>query len=125
LAHIRRILKADFALTAVLVQVRAPVPVVVAGVLVGVSVWARWIAVALVIFARWSPLGALAGGFLFGFMEALNFQAQAIGITIAPEFLAMLPYLFTILAVIVAAVAGGRRLNAPAALGIPYDREER
>jgi len=91
----------------------------------GMTAGRGWIAVGLVIFARWSPLGALAGGFLFGFMEALNFQAQAIGITIAPEFLAMLPYLFTILAVIVAAVAGGRRLNAPAALGIPYDREER
>lgn len=58
-------------------------------------------------------------------MEALNFQAQAVGITVSPFFLAMLPYLFTIAAVVFAAVAGGRRLGAPAALGLPYRREER
>lgn len=91
----------------------------------GMTAGRGWIAIGLVIFARWSPLGALAGGFLFGFMEALNFQAQAIGITLSADLLSMLPYLFTILAVVVAAVAGGRRLGAPAALGIPYDREER
>ena len=91
----------------------------------GMTAGRGWIAIGLVIFARWSPLGALVGGFLFGFMEALNFQAQAIGITISPFFLGMLPYLFTILAVVVTALVGGRRLGAPAALGIPYDREQR
>lgn len=91
----------------------------------GMTAGRGWIAIGLVIFARWSPLGALVGGFLFGFMEALNFQAQAIGITISPFFLGMLPYLFTILAVVVTALVGGRRLAAPAALGIPYDREQR
>jgi len=91
----------------------------------GMTAGRGWIAIGLVIFARWSPLGALAGGFLFGFMEALNFQAQAIGITLSADLLSMLPYLFTILAVVVAAVAGGKRLGAPAALGIPYDREQR
>ena len=58
-------------------------------------------------------------------MEALNFQAQAVGITVSPFFLAMLPYLFTIAALVFAAVAGGRRLGAPAALGQPNPREER
>lgn len=91
----------------------------------GMTAGRGWIAVGLVIFARWNPLGALAGGILFGFMEALNFQAQVVGITISPFFLGMLPYLFTIAAVVVAAVVGGRRLGAPAALGIPYEREER
>lgn len=91
----------------------------------GMTAGRGWIAIGLVIFARWNPLGAILGGFLFGFMEALNFQAQAVGIAISPFFLAMLPYLFTILAVVVAAIAGGRRLGAPAALGIPYEREER
>jgi hypothetical protein len=83
------------------------------------------IAVGLVIFARWNPIGALAGGLLFGLMEALNFQAQAVGITLSPFFLGMLPYLFTIAAVVFAAAVGGRRLGAPAALGLPYRREAR
>jgi general nucleoside transport system permease protein len=91
----------------------------------GMTAGRGWIAVGLVIFARWNPLGALVGGFLFGLMEALNFQAQAVGITLSPFFLGMLPYLFTIAAVVFAAIVGGRRLGAPAALGIPYEREER
>jgi len=62
----------------------------------GMTAGRGWIAVGLVIFARWNPIGALAGGFLFGLMEALNFQAQAVGITLSPFFLGMLPYLFTI-----------------------------
>lgn len=91
----------------------------------GMTAGRGWIAIGLVIFARWNPIGAIAGAFLFGLMESLNFQAQAVGIAISPFFLGMLPYLFTILAVVVAALAAGRRLAAPAALGIPYEREER
>lgn len=91
----------------------------------GMTAGRGWIALGLVIFARWNPVGALVGGFLFGLMEALNFQAQAVGITISPFFLGMLPYVFTIVAVVFAAVVGGRRLGAPAALGVPYEREQR
>lgn len=91
----------------------------------GMTAGRGWIAVGLVIFARWNPIGALVGGFLFGLMEALNFQAQAVGITVSPFFLGMLPYLFTIAAIVFAALVGGRRLGAPAALGLPYRREER
>ena len=90
----------------------------------GMTAGRGWIAVGLVIFARWNPIGAL-GGFLFGLMEALNFQAQAVGITLSPFFLGMLPYLFTIAAIVFAALVGSRRLGAPAALGLPYRREER
>ncbi len=91
----------------------------------GMTAGRGWIAIGLVIFARWNPLGALAGAFLFGLMESLNFQAQAVGITVSPFLLGMLPYLFTIVAVVVAGVAAGRRLAAPAALGVPYEREQR
>ena len=91
----------------------------------GMTAGRGWIAIGLVIFARWSPIGALAGGILFGLMEALDFRAQVCGITTSADLLSMLPYLFTILAVVVAAIAGGRRLGAPAGLGIPYDREQR
>jgi ABC-type uncharacterized transport system permease subunit len=91
----------------------------------GMTAGRGWIALGLVIFARWNPIGALLGGFLFGLMEALNFQAQAVGITVSPFFLGMLPYVFTIVAVVFAAGVGGRRLGAPAALGLPYEREQR
>jgi ABC-type uncharacterized transport system permease subunit len=91
----------------------------------GMTAGRGWIALGLVIFARWNPIGALVGGFLFGLMEALNFQAQAVGISVSPFFLGMLPYVFTIVAVVFAAVVGGRRLGAPAALGVPYEREQR
>jgi general nucleoside transport system permease protein len=91
----------------------------------GMTAGRGWIAIGLVIFARWNPLGAIIGGFLFGLMESLNFQAQAVGITLSPFLLGMLPYLFTIVAVVAAAAAAGRRLAAPAALGIPYEREQR
>ena len=84
-----------------------------------------WIAVGLVIFARGSPLGALVGGVLFGLMEALNFRAQAVGITSRRSSSGIFPDLFTLVAVAAAALVGGRRLGAPAALGIPYEREER
>ncbi|HEX9123223.1 MAG TPA: ABC transporter permease [Actinomycetota bacterium] len=90
----------------------------------GMTAGRGWIAVGLVIFARWNPLWALVGGYLFGLMESLNFQAQAVGIDISPFFLGMLPYLFTILAVMIAALGLARRLGSPADLGVPYEREE-
>jgi simple sugar transport system permease protein len=90
----------------------------------GMTAGKGWIALGLVIFARWNPLGALAGGYLFGLMVSLNFQAQAEGIKVSPFFLDMLPYVFTILAVVVAALGMARRLGAPADLGLPYEREE-
>jgi simple sugar transport system permease protein len=83
-----------------------------------------WIAIGLVIFARWNPILALVGGYLFGLMESLNFQAQAVGINVSPFFLGMLPYLFTVLAVVLGSLIGARRLGAPADLGTAYEREE-
>jgi simple sugar transport system permease protein len=82
-----------------------------------------WIAVALVIFAMWNPLKAIVGAYLFGGIEALGFRLQAVGITISPFFLKMLPYLFTIFVLVL--VTSGRNAGAPAALGLPYEREER
>ncbi len=85
-----------------------------------------WIAVALVIFAIWDPFRAMLGAYLFGGIEALGFRLQAIGITMSPFVLSMLPYLFTIIALIL--ITYGSRKNhvgAPAALGLAYEREER
>lgn len=85
-----------------------------------------WVAVALVIFAAWDPWRAVLGAYLFGGVEALSFRIQAFGTHVSHFFLNMLPYLFTI-AVLVGAVArtGARGWAAPAALGLPYDREQR
>jgi len=85
-----------------------------------------WIAVALVIFAGWSPLRAAAGAYLFGGVEAGQFRLQSAGVDLSPFFLAMLPYLFTILVLVLATRENAhRRIGAPAALGRPYVRGER
>ncbi len=85
-----------------------------------------WIAIALVIFATWSPLRAALGAYLFGGVEAVQFRLQSGGATISPFFLSMLPYIFTVLVLVLATrETVRRRMGAPAALGRPYAREER
>ncbi len=84
-----------------------------------------WIAVALVIFALWNPVRALAGSYLFGGIDALGFHLQMIGVPVSVFFLNMLPYVFTILVLILVLVRQGGRLTSPGALGVPYDREDR
>jgi simple sugar transport system permease protein len=85
-----------------------------------------WIAVALVIFAGWNPARAAFGAYLFGGVEAGQFRLQAVGVGISPFFLSMLPYLFTILVLVLATgESRRRRIGAPAALGRPFIREER
>lgn len=85
-----------------------------------------WIAVGLVIFARWSPWKALAGAVLFGCVEALIPQLAAAGIQLPQYFVLMTPYAITL--GVMVWVALGRRTGAdaqPGALGEPYVREER
>lgn len=85
-----------------------------------------WITLALVIFARWNPALAPLGAYLFGGADALQLRIQAVGSAAPTFFLIMLPYLATILILVLASWSGmKRRLSAPAALGIPYAREER
>jgi len=86
-----------------------------------------WIAIALVVFASWKPLRALLGAYLFGTALRANFALQAAGVSSVPsELLAMLPYVLTIV-VLISLSAGDarRRSGAPAALGLPYVRDER
>ena len=87
-----------------------------------------WIAVALVIFAFWRPDLCLVGAYLFGAFSALPLLLQARGWLggVPAEVFNSLPYVMTV--VVLVAVSSGaakRRLGAPAALGIPYVREER
>ncbi|TGE33534.1 ABC transporter permease [Desulfosporosinus sp. Sb-LF] len=85
-----------------------------------------WIAVALVIFAVWDPSRALLGAWLFGVIASLGLHLQALGVMIPSNFLQMLPYLFTfIVLVFTTRETKNRRSGTPAALGIPYSREER
>ncbi len=85
-----------------------------------------WIAVALVIFGTWNPARAAAGALLFGAVEAGGFRLQSVNVPVSSFFLNMLPYLFTILVLVIASQQTRRlRLGAPAALGRAYIREER
>jgi simple sugar transport system permease protein len=84
-----------------------------------------WIAVALVIFARWKPMQALAGAFLFGGIEALIPQLNAAGVKLPQYYLVMTPYLATLAVMIWQALGDRPASEAPAALGQPYVREER
>ena len=88
---------------------------------------AGWIAIALVIFAFWRPELCLIGAYLFGGLSGgLPSALQAEGYKIKPEILNALPYIMTIVVlVLVSSVLARRRWGAPAALGIAYVREER
>jgi general nucleoside transport system permease protein len=86
-----------------------------------------WIAVALVIFARWKPGLALVGALLFGIADSMQYRIQALDQvgrgkgTIPYEFLLMLPYVLTILALLVRI----RRSDQPSELGRPYIKGSR
>ena len=96
-----------------------------------------WIAIGLVIFARWSPIRAALGAYLFAAITPFILGLQGVQTILGVEnpflpgqsagfFLEMLPYLFVIAVVIVGSrSAARRRIGAPAALGIPYVRGER
>lgn len=86
-----------------------------------------WIVIALVIFATWDPLRAVVGALLFGGISAIQFRLQASGTTIPASLLNMLPYIFTVVVLVLVTWREGlgKRIGAPAALGLPYNREER
>jgi len=85
----------------------------------GMSAGRGFIALAIVIFGRWSPLGVLAGALLFGFATALQFHVQALGMNIPYQFALMMPYVLTLL--VLAGYAG--KVVAPAHLGLPLDAD--
>lgn len=84
----------------------------------GMSAGRGWIALALVIFATWKPLRVLLGAYLFGAVSVMQLYAQGFGFAIPSEFLSMLPYVATIV-VLVLICRDPRiiRLNQPASLG--------
>lgn len=85
-----------------------------------------WIAVALVIFSSWDVRKAIIGAYFFGGISANQLRLQAIGTNISVQILQMLPYIFTIIVLILASLRGEKSVSAqPEALGISYDREDR
>jgi simple sugar transport system permease protein len=77
-----------------------------------------WIALALVVFACWRPGRVLFGAYLFGGISILQLHAQALGIGIPSQVMSMLPYLATIIVlVIISRDVSKIKLNAPASLG--------
>lgn len=82
-----------------------------------------WIAVALVIFAAWNPYKAIFGAYLFGGLDIIGFRMG--DIMISKYFLDMLPYVVTIIVLVVASVRKSRKNSPPKGLGVGYFREER
>ena len=80
-----------------------------------------FICLAITILARWNPLFAVAASLCFGTTQALQLRLQAMGATMPYQFFVALPYLVTI----VTLVLFGRNLRAPGALGSPYSEESR
>lgn len=80
-----------------------------------------FIALALTMVGRWNPWRIAVGAVLFGVLRSIGDGLQILGFNWSPEFLAMLPYLGVILAMVI--LAG--RTHLPAALAIPYRRGER
>ena len=77
-----------------------------------------WIALALVVFASWRPWRVVAGAYLFGTVSILGFYVHGMGWGLPSQFLSSLPYIVTILALVI--ISGGRRQtgnSAPACLG--------
>ncbi|MBW2632911.1 MAG: ABC transporter permease [Deltaproteobacteria bacterium] len=89
----------------------------------GMTAGRGWIVIALTIFALWNPMRAVIGAFLFGGIFVLQYLLQPLGIS--PNFLAMLPYLATLLVLLMIGLGDSKKLNAPAMLGEPYKRGER
>ena len=80
-----------------------------------------WIALALTVFATWRPARILLGAYLFGGATMLQLHLQAQGVQIGSQFMSMLPYVATILVlVLISRNAAWIRLNMPASLGKPF-----
>jgi len=77
-----------------------------------------WIALALVVFATWQPGRLLFGAYLFGGISILQLHGQALGINVPSQLMSMLPYLTTIVVLVLISRDHGRiRRNAPASIG--------
>jgi simple sugar transport system permease protein len=80
-----------------------------------------WIALALTTFATWRPARVLLGAYLFGGVTMLQFHLQAVGVNVASQFLTMMPYLATIVVlVLISRNPTWIRINMPTSIGKPF-----
>jgi general nucleoside transport system permease protein len=80
-----------------------------------------WISLALVVFATWRPLRVPLGAWLFGGMTILQLQGQALGLALPSELLSALPYLATVVVLVI--ISRNRQMLAqhfPASLAKPF-----
>lgn len=91
-----------------------------------------WIAVALIIFSAWSPVRAIFGCYLFGILKgmALKFQGVTISVfglelSLASQVMDMMPYILTVLVLLITAISAKNRSVGPAGIGKSYFREDR
>ena len=87
----------------------------------GMTAGRGWIALALVVFASWRSGRILLGAYLFGGITILQLHAQALGIGVPSQIMSMLPYLATIVVLVLISRDRAKiKLNAPASLGKPF-----
>lgn len=83
-----------------------------------------WLAIALVIFALWRPILGILGSFIFGFLYVC--QVKIIGVSFTQmKLLGLLPYVVTIIVLVITSIFGSRNIQPPESLGENYFREER
>jgi ABC-type uncharacterized transport system permease subunit len=85
----------------------------------GMTAGKGFIGIAAMIFGKWTPIGSLGAGMLFGFADAIGSKLSLLGSKIPPQFMAMAPYIITM--VVLAGFIG--RSSGPAASGEPYTKE--
>ncbi len=86
----------------------------------GMTAGRGWIALALVVFAAWRPGWVLGGAYFFGAATVLQLHAQAAQWGIPSQALSAVPYLATILALLLLSIRHGRAIGAPGSLGSPF-----
>jgi simple sugar transport system permease protein len=98
--------------------------------LVNITAGQGWIAVALIIVSTWNPLKAIAAAYIFGALQSMGFYFQntvifGVPVSLNQQFLNMVPYLATILVLVLTTAGGRKEFQGPAANGQAYFREER
>ena len=87
----------------------------------GMTAGRGWIALALVVFASWRPARLVAGAYLFGAVTFLQLSVQGLGLGIPPQVMSSLPYLATIVVlVLISRTRGTAGSAAPASLGVVF-----